>query len=301
MEPRAFRVRLERPWHDKVAEFGDILLSTRLPLEDADALLCDFDPTPNLYRATVPSAWYCCEPVSTPRGHRTTPRALIAQVRLPASRILHHAHTDARYRVPAVASRDELFFADAPKRKARAVAIVSFAGTPGLRWDALRKRNAMILHERVDLFGSERVWSAFKHTIWSRPRTPENYRNAVPGSWGTRQKIALLALYHATVCMENTSEPYYFTEKFVDAVMAGCVPIYHAHQTVRDTLLAGAKWVDPAEFDFDPSRTLEYALSQDREAWAAVNRRWLENENVRSTTWSAIMERACRILRAQAG
>jgi hypothetical protein len=37
--------------------------------------------------------------------------------------------------------------------------------------------------------------------------------------------------------------------QFVDAVMAGCVPIYHAHETVRDTVLVGARWVDPAEFD----------------------------------------------------
>lgn len=299
MESRPFRVRLERPWHDKEVEFGDILLSTRLPLEQADALLCDFVPTPNLYRAKIPSAWYCCEPVSSLRGHRVTPRVLNARLRLPPSRTLHHAHTDARYRVPAIASRDQLFFVDGPRRKARAVAIVSYAGTPGLRWDALQKRNAMILHERVDLFGNERTWSTFKPSMWARPSPPANFRGSVPGTWGSGQKIALLSLYHATVCMENTSEPYYFTEKFVDAVMAGCVPVYHAHETVRDTLLVGAKWVDPAQFDFDPARTIDYALSQDREAWSAINRRWLESENARSTTWRAIMERACQILRAQ--
>jgi hypothetical protein len=301
MEPRRFRVRLERPWHDKEVEFGDILLSTRLPLDQADALLCDFAPTSNLYRAKVPSAWYCCEPVSTPRGHRTTPRALLARLRLPPSRILHHAHADPRYRVPAIASRDELFFADAPRRKPRAVAIVSFAGSPGRRWDALHKRNAMILHDRVDLFGSQRVWSTFKQTLWSRRRLPSNFRGSVPGTWGSGHKLALLALYHATVCMENTSEPYYFTEKFVDAVMAGCVPIYHAHPSVRDTLLIGAKWVDPVDFDFDPARTLDHALQQDRAAWSETNRRWLESEHVRSTTWRAIMERACQILGTQVG
>ena len=297
--PPPFRVRLERPWHDKEVQFDDMILSTRLPLEQADALLCDFVPTANLYRAKVPAAWYCCEPVSTPRGHRTTPRVLVARIRLPPHRILHHAHTDPRYRVPALASRDDLFFADADRRQARAAAIVSFAGKPGLRWDALRQRNAMLLAEHVDLYGNERVWSQYKHAPWSRAYKLPNFRGPLPGTWGSRQKLALLAQYHATVCMENTSEPYYFTEKFVDAVLAGCVPIYHAHPTVRDTLLAGANWVDPADFDFDPSRTIEHALRQDRDAWSATNRRWLQNEVVRSTTWSAIMRRACEILRAQ--
>ena len=82
-------------------------------------------------------------------------------------------------------------------------------------------------------------------------------------------KVGLFSRYHAAICLENTLEPYYFTEKFVDGVRAGCVPVYRAHPTVRDGVLRGARWVDPTDFGLSAKRTLEFALSLDR-AIAAI-------------------------------
>ena len=67
----------------------------------------------------------------------------------------------------------------------------------------------------------------------------------------------------------------YFTEKFPDAVKAGCVPIYHAHPTVREVFLNGAVWVDPADHHFDGRATIEAALKMDREEVNAINKNWI--------------------------
>jgi len=36
--------------------------------------------------------------------------------------------------------------------------------------------------------------------------------------------------------------------KIVYAVRAGCIPVYHAHATVKTSFLSGARWIDPADF-----------------------------------------------------
>jgi hypothetical protein len=79
------------------------------------------------------------------------------------------------------------------------------------------------------------------------------------------------------VCLENSLEPHYFTEKFVNAVRAGCIPVYHAHPSVRKQFLAGANWIDPADFGFSPERTIEYALQQDQAEFRRINDAWLES------------------------
>ncbi len=101
--------------------------------------------------------------------------------------------------------------------------------------------------------------------------------------------------------MENTQEPYYFTEKFVDAVAAGCVPIYRAHPTVRDTFLEGATWIDPAEHDGRVSMTLRAALAADRTAIAAKNFHWLGRPEVLATRESSVFDRIASILAQKAG
>jgi hypothetical protein len=98
--------------------------------------------------------------------------------------------------------------------------------------------------------------------------------------------------------MENTDEVSYFTEKCVEAVIAGCVPVYHANDSVRNSFLVGAEWIDPAEYSFDPEKTIDAALRADRESIAAKNRRWLEsNSHVIASRGESVMQALADILR----
>jgi hypothetical protein len=55
-----------------------------------------------------------------------------------------------------------------------------------------------------------------------------------PGtSYYDDEHIRFLSAYKVAICLENCVEPYYFTEKFINAVRAACIPVYHAHATVK--------------------------------------------------------------------
>ncbi|WP_425499946.1 glycosyltransferase family 10 domain-containing protein [Fontisphaera persica] len=77
--------------------------------------------------------------------------------------------------------------------------------------------------------------------------------------------------------MENSCEKYYFTEKFVNAVRAGCIPIYHPHSSVRNIFLKGARWVDPKDFNYSPKKTIAFALRQDINEYRKYNDAWLRS------------------------
>ncbi len=89
------------------------------------------------------------------------------------------------------------------------------------------------------------------------------------------EHVRFLSNYKVAVCLENCVEANYFTEKFVNATRAGCIPVYHAHPTVKERFLADARWVDPVDFDFSPRRTIEHALAQDQSEFRRVNDAWL--------------------------
>jgi hypothetical protein len=138
----------------------------------------------------------------------------------------------------------------------------------------------MILDRRVELFGKPEAWANFRHfpKLWIQ-RPPDNYGGRASPSadiYG-EQNIRFLSGYKVAVCLENSAEPCYFTEKFVNAVRAGCIPVYHAHATVKTSFLSGARWIDPADFGFSSRRTIEFALDQDQTNFRAVNDAWLES------------------------
>jgi len=138
----------------------------------------------------------------------------------------------------------------------------------------------MILDSRVELFGKPEAWANFLHfpKVWIR-RPPGNYTGqASPGTdIHGDEHIRFFSSYKVAVCLENCTEAHYFTEKFVNAVRAGCIPIYQAHSTVKERFLRGAKWVDPADFAFSPGRTVEFALNQDQTEFRSINDAWLES------------------------
>jgi hypothetical protein len=135
----------------------------------------------------------------------------------------------------------------------------------------------MILDRRVELFGKPDAWANFRHfpRLWIQ-RPPDNYAGrASPGA--DKYDTRVLSGYKVAVCLENCTEAYYFTEKFVTAVRAGCIPVYHAHATVKNRFLSGARWIDPVEFGFSSRRTIEFALDQDQMKFRSVNDAWLES------------------------
>ena len=107
-----------------------------------------------------------------------------------------------------------------------------------------------------------------------------------------------MARYKVAVCLENMNEPYYFTEKFVEAVCSGCIPIYRADPTVSGGVLKGARWVDPADHGNDPERTLCAALQADSFAFRDANQQWLSSAVLAETHHVAVFRRLANILSA---
>ena len=298
------RIRLVRPFGPLTVEADGATFSTELRAEDADALLCEWRPTEELLSFDGPSAWYTCEPRTNPKiGVQSHPdqRRFLGILR--PEQLLHHAHEDPRWRVPHMthATPDPARY-DGPRQRRAASVVSNFGGPIRNRGPDIRLRNAFVTAPGVDLFGRRNKWRHYRAGPLSPPRTPRSWKGEVEGDWP--DKLELLARYHAAVCLENTYEPWYLSEKLVDAARSGCVPIYRAHPTVRDGILAGARWVDPADFGLDPAATLEHALALDREEVAEQNHVWLGTEAVRRTSelavWSTIAAALAR-QRTEAG
>lgn len=288
-----------RPFGPRVFDTPTARFSTEIEAREADALLCEWAPTRELLDFDGPRAWYTAEPRTNPRigvlAHRDQRR--FAQ-RLSPWEALHHAHPDPHLRVPHVTHATAEPTDYAGPREERAVSVVSnFGGPIWNRGPGVRLRNAFATSHRVALYGRPDKWRYFRPRYLSRRGLPPNFAGGVEGTG--LDKIDLLARYRVAVCLENTCEPWYFSEKFVDAARAGCVPVYHAHETVRRSVLSGARWVDPADHDFDVERTLDAAFTLDREAVAEQNFGWLGTDAVRATSELAVWERIACVLRAR--
>ena len=157
----------------------------------------------------------------------------------------------------------------------------------------------MILDRQVELFGKPDAWANFRHfpKIWIQ-RPPETYMgHPTPGtSYYDDEHIRFLSAYKVALCLENSTEAYYFTEKFVNADRAGCIPVYYAHSTVRTEFLRNAKWVDPANFGFSPRHTIEFALAQDQSEFQRANDAWLESGILEDTDDQKVLPKLHNIM-----
>lgn len=220
---------------------------------------------------------------------------------LESKQFLSHWNFEPEYRVPHITHWDRLIMNKNHDRINKAVSVVSNCGPLIKRllknnW-AINLRTKFAVHPDVDLFGKKEAWNKFRKNFFSLPKCPANYMGEIPGSWGAGAKLEVISKYKVMVCMENTQEPNYFTEKFVDAVRSGCIPIYHAHKTVRNGVLRGAKWVDPSDFRFNVDATLQFALTQNIEDYWSVNEKWLDSDEVLATDFCAVFRRIGEILR----
>lgn len=292
-------------WSDPRIEFDPSFSE-----KECDGLLVWGAMQPEFLTYRGPRAWFIDEPRTQGMfGSRLFKQAL-RNIR--PNEFLHHSNADPAYRFPCATHYGDLTTTDPPERKDAAIAVVNNFG--GWLWwirddivrfavdlgkevrleQGVRLRNRFILHPDVDLFGDPASWARFRRWPWSRPGPPPNYRGVHGHWWLDAGHITALARYRMAICLENASLPYYFTEKLVNAARAGCVPVYHAHPTVREKYLQGACWIDPADYGFDASRTLAAARKADAQKMREQNWKWLQTPAVKSTEgfgiWSLVAD-----------
>jgi len=277
MRRSKLQVRLISPWQT-YTETETAVFSADIPEKKADALLCEWAPHLELFTFPRRKAWYCCEPQCQFRGLGNGAWPKI-KARLGPHEFLWHGHSDERYRVPHITHFEPLMMNTREDRLDKAIAIVSnHGGKPWRRHPDIGFRNKLITDPRVDLYGRS-GWKNYRARWYSRAGSPANYCDEIPGDWPAVEKRELQSKYKVAVCLENMNEPWYFTEKFVEAVVAGCVPVYRAHESIRSSVLSGASWIEPADYGNDAAATLSSALNCDSDQILSKNQHWLANSS----------------------
>ena len=279
-------------------ERGNVIFSPRVPLKEAAGLLAIYDPTEELLQFKGPKLWHTMEPMwhSHYRRHPVGKKLVSA---LREDEWVYYANPVERYRVPVVTARSFSKTRQA-NFKERAVATVNYSG--GCFWWMKRHtwlRNRMITCPLVDLYGSEPGWRQFSRFpyVWKKG-LPSNFCGGKAPGADLHDPLFLefLSRFKVYVCLENSYEPYWFTEKLVNAVRCGCIPVYHAHPTVRETFLKDAVWIDPKDFAFNPRRTIEYALAQDIHRIRSINDAWLDSGILENTRQDRVNEKVLSLM-----
>lgn len=299
-DDRQFRILLKFPWGEVTERFDDgIIVSTEFSHANADALLCWWEPTKDLMFFDGIKAWACEEPFEAPGSVRNSPHwTQFTDFLRKEERFHHYQDTDTLQIFPIIhLDSSHLSVRRDLARRQNAVAVISNTGRLGRRGFDVRLRLRFAVAPRVDLYGSTSSWARFRQFPWSRPRPPQTYRGECPGYWGSDAKLDLMSGYKVAVCLENSCESNYFTEKFVDAVRAGCIPIYRAHPSNASGILKAAKWVDPAHFGLSVQRTLDFALEQSCSEYQDINEAWLKSTAVRERSFPVMLEKVCKTLR----
>jgi hypothetical protein len=294
-------IKLISPWHRGAFVYSDVRFDTGIPIEHADGVLWEHSIDERILEYKGIKGWYATEP----SWHSMYRQGLYRRAKkvLKAHEFFHFAHTDLRYRVPHITHYNHIDnFLESGGRRHECVAIVSNAG--GRFWfcrPGLRLRNTFITNERVQLFGRRAGWESFYGfgLTW-RSGFPKSYKGELGWiKWGSEEQIEFLSGFKVNVCMENAIEPHYFSEKLYNAVRAGCIPIYHGHPTLRTGILRGLIYVDPEDYKFEPNATFDAALSMNIQEVQAINRVWLQKDDVRKTNFDSVWSRLAAILRHQ--
>lgn len=280
----------------KELKIGNDILSTEERDGKFDAMICWWEFTEEFLEFKGPKLFYCCEPSFYFRGWRSSKRELRRRLHsLRADEFAWHFHENAQMRVEhetSAFSDHKLPMGDHSIQNAAAV--LGNLGRPFFRNKGRQKRLKFIIESGCHIYGPNKNWGSFQLDLFSKKGFPFGYQ----GECSHPQKISILSKYHACICFENSCEPEYFTEKFPDAVRAGCIPIYHPHPMVREKFLNGAVWVDPMDYSLDPVATMKAALEMDRELVAAQNAKWLrENPNLQLTKVEKIYAKMVDILK----
>lgn len=288
-----FQIRLHSPFRQEFV-IDRFIFSNNVSPDDADALLCEWQPHHELLTFEGPKALYNSEALSR-RMFRDQPEWQFLFAKPHSDLFLHHAHPNPELRVPMIAFVEPMVRIHSDDRLGRGIAIISNAGTTW-RTEEITIRNQFATHPLVDLYGSKSSWARYMRQNNLSGELPLNYKREIAWPWNSMDKFETMAQYRAAICLENIIEPYYFTEKFYAAAQAACIPIYHAHPTVRNTTLKHAMWVDPADFSFDAEKTLTFALSENWQTYAAINSSWLDSLEAKNAGLQKVFRKLGEIL-----
>lgn len=106
---------------------------------------------------------------------------------------------------------------------------------------------------RIDLFG--RGWGKLKSLppAWEK-KFRKIFHFSAPGE--CKDKASLLRNYKFCLCLENAKFPGYVTEKIIEAIVAGVVPVYLGAPDIQDSIPAPC-FIDLRKFS-DPKDLLNY-------------------------------------------
>mgnify|MGYP001137687691 CR=1 FL=1 len=290
-----FRVRLHSPWRKEI-RVEQYIFSESFNFEEADGLLCEWQPHNDLLKFKGPKIWYNSEAIS--RNVFNYGEWSKLKENKKEQIYICHAHPDPFYRVPMIGYVNPVRNFENNKRMELCVAVTS---NSGVDWNSkeILQRNNFVTNNLVHLYGRRKKWEEYMQQFHSIKGLPNNYMGEIPWPWEGGDRIKVMSNYKAAICLENVVEPFYFTEKFYAAIQANCIPIYHAHESVKTQILEGALWVDPADHDFDINRTLEFALSDNRMKYVECNTEWLKTPKAQAAELSQVFLRLGMILRAQ--
>jgi hypothetical protein len=196
---------IDNRWSSRI-ETTHAVFDREIAAEQADALLCLWGPSEELFTFPRRRAWYCCEPACQFRAQEDG-AWLRLKDRLRPEEFLWHGHLDVRFRVPHQTHYEPLQMNCRSDRKDKAIAVVSnYGGNPLKAHPDIRFRNHLITSPLVDLFGRA-SWRRYRPHWYSWPGTPPNYQGELPGDWSGQQKRELLSQYKVCVCLENMNEP----------------------------------------------------------------------------------------------
>ena len=288
-------VFLAAPWFQRNSEFSSAkyIFTSKGCLCKCDGLLSWWQPSELLYWFDGPKGFYCAEPTKVPSVWQQPAWQEVIE-RL-GERFIYRPGSDCvRNRIPHDTHYTTLNMRVTGERQRRCVAVVSnnHHGRSG-QFFSISLRNRLVCNRHVDLFGRLDSWKRFERRFFLIRRPPRNYRGPIPGDWRSDEVIDLYSKYKVVICLENSIEDNYFTEKFVNAVRGGAIPVYHAHKSVRLGVLQNARWIDPEDYGFDANATLRAALDADLQEFQRANHEWLLSDAVAATESSSVRDAIC--------
>jgi hypothetical protein len=117
-----------------------------------------------------------------------------------------------------------------------------------------------------------------------------------------KSKLDVLSRYRFSICIENQLIEGWITEKILDCIRAGCIPVYLGAPDVEDWIPPEC-FIDMRRFDrYEDLRGYLHSLGdRERQAYREAGRDFLASERFRPFTKQAFIDVFARILAEDAG
>lgn len=272
-----YKIKLYSP-AKKVIKTDLCLFDPNIDELQADAVLIYYDAIPENIEFPQKTYWWSPEP----KWHSMYRKKNVKNIKklLPKKNLLSYKESNIEQRIPHQTHIQKNLCVIKKIREKNVGAVVSnFGDAIWMLRPSFLLRNYFITRKRVSLYGSYDSWIRYPHRLFPKrfQKPPNNYCGEI-GGWvyDDKSTIEKLAKFHALICFENSYEPYYFTEKLVFAVAAGCIPIYLPHPTVSREFLNGCYFINPIKHMFRSKYIFEAALNTPIEEVWNQNEIWLK-------------------------